>query len=91
MLLMRVATFLTTAIGRLFSELDAEELLALARLASEPAPGDPRADIFESIVRLLDLYDEHGEVGGPDAPGLHLIITAICLAATPDVPATAGA
>jgi predicted TIM-barrel fold metal-dependent hydrolase len=89
-LLARVATFLATAIGRLFSDTEADELLALARLASFPVDDDPRRPVFESIVRLLDLYEEHGEVGGPDARGLHLIVTAICLASTPGVPLAAG-
>jgi hypothetical protein len=91
-LLTRTATFLTTAIGRFFSDLEATELLDLARLSCQVADDDPRAPIFASIGRLLELYDEHGEPGGgPSALGTHLVITAICLAATPDVPVpTAG-
>jgi uncharacterized protein len=86
-LLQRVATFLTTAIGRIFSGGDGTETLALARLACQLPPDDPRADVAASIVRLLDLYERLADppplaVG---SRGIHLVLTGLCLAATPDV------
>lgn len=86
LLLQRVETFLTTAIGRIFSGNDGHETLALARLGCEVPGDDPRAELCASIVRLLDLHDKVADGGAP-APGsrgIHLIITALCLAATPD-------
>jgi predicted TIM-barrel fold metal-dependent hydrolase len=86
LVLRRVETFLTTSIGRIFSGNDGHETLALARLACDVPAGDPRADVCASIVRLLDLYDQVSEDGPPrvGSRGIHLIITALGLAATPD-------
>src|SRR3954447_261745 len=86
-LLQRVATFLTTAIGRIFSGGDGTETLALARLARQLARDDARTDVAASIVRLLDLYEQVADpppltVG---SRGTHLVLTGLCLAATPDV------
>jgi uncharacterized protein len=92
LLLGRVETFLTTAIGRIFSGNDGHETLALARLACDVPPDDPRAAVCASIVRLLDLHDKVAD-DGPPAPGsrgIHLIITALCLAATPNAGAPAS-
>src|SRR3954469_10400229 len=61
LLLERVDTFLTTTIGRIFSGDDGSETLALARLACDVPPDDPRADVCRSIVRLLDLHDRVAE------------------------------
>jgi uncharacterized protein len=86
LLLQRVETFLTTAIGRIFSGNDGHETLALAQLGCEVTADDPRADICASIMRLLDLHDQVAD-GGTPAPGsrgIHLVITALCLAATPN-------
>src|SRR3954447_8156241 len=87
LLLQRVETFLTTAIGRIFSGHDGQETLALARLACEVPPDDPRAAVCASIIRLLDLHDKVADVGAPEpgSRGIHLVITALALAATPDV------
>jgi predicted TIM-barrel fold metal-dependent hydrolase len=87
LLLQRVETFLTTAIGRMFSGADGSESIALARLACDVPDEHPHAPVFRSIARLLDLHDEVAPPGPitPGARGVHLVITAICLAATPDV------
>jgi hypothetical protein len=85
-LLARVETFLTTAIGRVFGGVEADELLGLARLACYTGEEEEHRAVFASILRLLDLHERHGELRGPGARGVHLILTAICLAATPDVP-----
>jgi predicted TIM-barrel fold metal-dependent hydrolase len=92
LLLQRASTFLATAIGRIFSGGDGAETLALARLACDVPPDDPHAAVCASIVRLLDLHDAVAEPppGTPGSRGVHLVLTAACLAATPDVgvPAT---
>jgi hypothetical protein len=90
-LLMRVNTFLHTAVGRIFSGADGEETIALARLACYTGEEEPRREVFASILRLLDLAEERlpGAPLNPGADGIHLLITAICLSATPDVPVPA--
>jgi hypothetical protein len=87
-LLGRVNTFLHTAIGRLFAGADGEETIALARLACYTGEEEPRREVFASILRLLDLAEERFSPPplGPGTTGVHLLMTAICLAATPDVP-----
>jgi hypothetical protein len=91
LLLRRVETFLTTAIGRLFSDGDATETLALARLACDVRRDDPYAELCASIVRLLDIYARVADPPprGPASRGVHLITTAFCLAATPSLGAPA--
>jgi uncharacterized protein len=91
LLLQRVETFLTTSIGRIFSGNDGHETLALGRLACDVTPDDPRADVCASIVRLLELHDDVADGGmpAPGSRGIHLIITALCLAATPNAGAPA--
>lgn len=86
LLLRRVETFLTTAIGRIFSGNDGHETIALARLACDVPPDDDRADVCTSILQLLDLHDKVCDDGPPTpgSRGIHLIITALCLAATPN-------
>src|SRR3954454_4324746 len=91
LLLQRVETFLTTAIGRIFSGNDGHETLALARLGCEVPVDDPRAEVCASILRLLDLHDKVADDGPmtPGSRGVHLVISALCLAATPDAGAPA--
>jgi predicted TIM-barrel fold metal-dependent hydrolase len=90
-LLMRVNSFLHTAIGRIFSGADAEETVALARLACYTGEEEPQRRVFRSILRLLDLAEERMPPPplSPDSDGVHLLLTAICLSATPDVPVPA--
>jgi predicted TIM-barrel fold metal-dependent hydrolase len=86
-LLQRVETFISTAIGRIFSGEDGAETLALARLACEVSPDDPRAEVCASMLRLFDLHDRVADPSprNPGSRGIHLVLTANCLAATPDV------
>jgi hypothetical protein len=90
-LLERVNSFLHTAIGRVFAGADGEETVALARLACYAGEEEPQREVFLSILRLLDLAQERL----PEAPlplnadGIHLMLMAICLSATPDVPVPA--
>jgi predicted TIM-barrel fold metal-dependent hydrolase len=93
LLLQRVETFLATAIGRIFSGDNGSETLALARLACDVPADDPRAQVCASIVRLLDLHDRVADPTParpePGSRGVHLVITALCLAATPSAGAPA--
>ena len=84
-LLQRIQTFLTTAVGRIFSGADGSESVALARMACILPPDDPRGELCASIVRLLDLHNEVAEPGPPEpgSRGIHLMMAAMCLAATP--------
>jgi predicted TIM-barrel fold metal-dependent hydrolase len=86
-LLQRVETFLAMAIGRIFSGEDAQETLALVRLACDVPEDDARHAVCRSIVRLLDLHDDVADPPprNPGSRGVHLVVTAACLAATPDV------
>jgi predicted TIM-barrel fold metal-dependent hydrolase len=87
-LMLRVTTFLHTAIGRMFSGQAAEETLALTRLACYAGEEEPRRQVFASVLRLLDLHDQVADPDptGPGSRGTHLVMTAIVLAATADVP-----
>jgi len=90
-LMLRVIGFLHTAVGRLFSGADAEETIALTRLACYAGEEEERRDVFANIVRLIDLAEEVAD-GPPRTPGMrgvHLLMTALVLAATPDVPVPA--
>jgi len=92
-LLQRVNGFLHSAIGRIFSGFDAEETLALTRLACYTGEEEPRREVFRNILELLDLHDQVTEPGTrtPGSRGVHLVLTALLLAATPDVPVPAAA
>jgi predicted TIM-barrel fold metal-dependent hydrolase len=91
LLLQRIETFLATAIGRIFSGADGAETLALARMACVLPQGDEYVELCASIARLLELHDLVAEPGErePGSRGVHLIIAAMCLAATPELGAPA--
>ena len=86
MLLDRVIAHLTAAMGRAMGGGDPAESLGLARLAAGVGDAHPQADVFATILWLLDLFEEHI---APPAPGrgfpeaARLIITALILARTP--------
>ena len=92
-LLERVHTYLTTALGRMLVRQGGEEYLALARLACEVGDDAPQAPVCRSVLALLDRFDRYrdellpgGEPGrAPRFPGLHLILIAAVVALTPDV------
>jgi uncharacterized protein len=93
-LMLRVHSFLTSAIGQGFAGVDPKETLALAALACHVRDGDPHAQIYRTILALLDAreaYDPSGD-GRPSrfARGLHLIVVAAALSRTPDVPLPDG-
>ena len=86
LLLERVVAHLTTAFGRVFAGGDPAESLALARLAAGTGDEHPQADVFASILWLLDLLDEHM---APPPPGRafplagYFLVCALVLARTP--------
>jgi hypothetical protein len=93
-LMLRVTTFLHTAIGRIFTGGNPEEMVALAKLACYAGDEEERREVFRSILELLDLYERCAEPGigpGPGMRGVHLVMTAIVIASTPDVAVPAAA
>lgn len=87
-LLDRVYSFLSLATGRLLHGEDAEQELSLARLACEVGEDAPQAAVCRSILALLDRYTSYVADRRPDspqAPGVHLVVTAAGVAKTPDV------
>jgi hypothetical protein len=66
---------------------DGTETLALARLSCRFPEDDAHADVAASVVRLLDLYEQIADPPPlrPGSRGVHLVLTALCLAATPDL------
>jgi hypothetical protein len=94
LLLGRVVSYLQTSAGRMMLRDDPEEYLALARLACEVGDDAPQAAVCRSVLALLDRFDRYsasapqeleGSVGGRRFPGLHIIVAASIVAATPDV------
>ena len=88
LLLDRAATFLDSAIGRMFSGDPGFESVQLAGLACDVRGEDPHHAAFASIRLLCDRYPEvrAAAEGGYEFPGSHLIVLAACIARTPDVP-----
>ena len=87
-LLDRAATFLDSAVGRLFVGDPGFESVQLAGLASDVRSDDPHAAAFASIRRLCALYPEvrAQSDGKLQFAGSHLLILAACIARTPDAP-----
>jgi predicted TIM-barrel fold metal-dependent hydrolase len=86
----RVVTHLISALGRSFGGGDPAEQVALARLACAVGEEDPQAAHFASVLRLLDLFDEHRDARASDDRPIplagRLLVTALIVARTPDVP-----
>jgi uncharacterized protein len=88
-LLERAVAHLTQALGRLFARADPEEPVALARLACAVGEDGPHADVFAAVLEQLDLFEEHlaPPVDGRPIPAAsRLLVTALVIARTPDVP-----
>jgi predicted TIM-barrel fold metal-dependent hydrolase len=88
-LLERVVAHLTTVMGRMFIRGDYAEPLALARLACAVGDDAPQAEICAAVLELLDLFDEHmapPEDGRPIPQAARLLVFALIVARTPDVP-----
>jgi hypothetical protein len=87
-LLLRVSAFLHTAVGRIFSGDDGEETIALAKLACYAGEEEPHREVFATILRLLEMAQERMDPPPltPGSKGIHLLLAALCMAATPGVP-----
>ena len=88
-LLERVVTHLTSAIGRMFGGGDPTEALALGRLACAVGDDGPHADVCAAVLEQLDLYREHlapPPQGRPFPVASRFIVGALTIARTPDVP-----
>jgi predicted TIM-barrel fold metal-dependent hydrolase len=85
-LLERVTAHLTTAMGRAFVGGEVTESVGLARLSAGAGDDHPQADVFATILWLLDLFDEHL---APPPPGRafpeagRFLVAALVLARTP--------
>lgn len=95
-LLDRVATYLTATFGTIVARGSGEEMLSLARLSCAVPADAPQAAHCRAILELLDAYDraaaavaaQDGHAGG--LPGhMHLLVLALNIARTPDVPVPA--
>src|SRR4051794_4147414 len=94
-LLERVVTHLVAAMSRAFARTDPSESLALARLACAVGEDSEHVEGVAAVLDLLDAYDEHPHVAGPDGgplpPAGRFMVTALAIARTPDVPLPEGA
>jgi predicted TIM-barrel fold metal-dependent hydrolase len=92
-LLERVSSYLQTAVGRMMLREEAEQYLALTRLACEVGDDAPEAPVCRSVIALLDRYEEYVNERPPEVasegerrfPGTHLVVTAATVALTPNV------
>ena len=87
-LLDRVNYFLVAAFATEIANGSSAEFLDLARLACQVGDDAPQAAICRSIITLLDCVAEQsgGDTLADRLTGIHLIVVAAALAATPDVP-----
>jgi hypothetical protein len=88
-LLERVVTHLTSAIGRMFGGGDPDEPLALARLACAVGDDGPHADVCAAVLEQLDLFREYLAPPPPGRPipvAGRFVVGALTIARTPDVP-----
>ncbi len=93
-LLERVHTYLVLAIGSLFRGAQADEPLALTRLACDVGDdGAPHAEVYRSVLALLDRREQMAAdpgLGERARRGGHLVVTAGMVTRTPDVPLPAA-
>src|SRR3954454_18781718 len=88
-LIERVVTHLTTVMGRAFVRADFSEPLALARLAGAVGDEAPQTEVCSPVLELLHQFDEHvapPEEGRPVPAAARLLVFALIVARTPDVP-----
>jgi predicted TIM-barrel fold metal-dependent hydrolase len=88
-LLERVISHGVQAIARMFVRSDPSEAVALSKLACGVGEDSPNAPIFAAVLDLLELYEQH--IGPPAhgeriPPASRLLIAAVVVARTPDVP-----
>jgi uncharacterized protein len=88
LLLDRVATHLTNALGRMFAGGDPSEAVVLARLSCDVGEDVPSAPVFRAV---LDLLDVAAPELGPPSRGVRIpavgrvLIAALAVARTPSV------
>jgi predicted TIM-barrel fold metal-dependent hydrolase len=91
-LLDRAATFLVGAFAQLVRGGGGVEMIGLARLACDVPADAPQAAHCRTIVALIEAYEQHRASAAADPPGrrlpsgLHLLVLALNVARTPDVP-----
>jgi uncharacterized protein len=88
-LLDRAATFLTGAFAQFVRGGNGTEMLSLARLACEVPADAPQAGHCRAISALIDAYERAAGAPGPSRvipAGLYLLVLALNVARTPDVP-----
>jgi hypothetical protein len=84
----RVHSFLTTAMARMLIGESGHEYLSLARLACTTEEHPEKAEVFRSVLSLLDRFDRYNEAQAGDgryAAGMHLVSIAATVARTPGV------
>jgi len=88
-LLARVISHGCQAVARMFVRADPSEAVALAKLACGVGQESENADIFAAVLWLLETYEEHVTPvpeGQRIHPAARLLIMAVSVARTPDVP-----
>jgi hypothetical protein len=85
-LLERLAQFVLLATIQLFRGGDADEMLALARLACDVPPEIDDAPVFAAVLRLIDLHERLAAADPADRRPRSLLILAATVARTPAVP-----
>jgi len=88
-LLERVVSHAAQAVARMFGQSDPSEPVALSKLACGVGEDGPHAELFAAVLELLELYEEHltpRAEGERIPPATRLLLAALVLARTPDVP-----
>jgi predicted TIM-barrel fold metal-dependent hydrolase len=87
-LLHRVSHYLTSAIATAIAGVDAAQYVDLARLACLVGDDAPQAPICRSVLELLELHHslEQGDALPERFARIHVLVIAMVLASTPDVP-----
>ena len=89
-LLERVVSHSAQAVARMFGQGDPSEQVALAKLACGVGEDSEHAEIFAAVLDLLETYEEHITDDVPEgqriAPAARLLLAAVAVARTPDVP-----
>ena len=88
-LLERVVSHAAQAIARMFGRGDPSEPVALTKLACGVGEDAAHADVFAAVLGLLETYEKHIDATPPGqriAPASRLLVAALTIARTPDVP-----
>jgi uncharacterized protein len=88
-LLERVVSHGAQAIARTFGQGDPSEQVALAKLACAVGEDSPHADVFAAVLGLLETYEQNltpVREGERIPPAGRLLVAAVVVARTPDVP-----